>query len=111
MTNTMTETNFPENSVTVFRSLIAELVLSHFSDAQLCDLGAVAAESAEGLCHGLLCISESLENCEMVPPEGVLQLSAYLKASAHLLPALFELCEKSNNGRRQEQAMKVRNLQ
>lgn len=111
MTNTTTETTCPDNSVTVFRSLIAELDLSHFSDAQLYDLGAVAAESAEGLCHGLLCISESLENCEVVPPEGVSQLSAYLKASAHLLPALFELCEKANNGRKLEQVMKVRNLQ
>ena len=28
-------------------------------------------------------------------PEGVTQVSAYLKASAHLLPALFELSEKA----------------
>lgn len=111
MTNTTTETNCPDNSVTVFRSLIAELDLSNLSDAQLYDLGAVAAESAEGLCQGLLCISESLDNCEVVPPGGVSQISAYLKASAHLLPALFELCEKSNNGRKQEQIMTVMNLQ
>ncbi len=28
-------------------------------------------------------------------PEGVTQVSAYLKASAHLLPALFGLLEKA----------------
>lgn len=111
MTNTTTETTCPKNSVTLFRSLISELDLSGFSDAQLYDLGAVAAESAEGLCQGLLCMSESLENCEIVPPEGISQLSACLKASAHLLPALFELCEKANNSRKQPQIMKATHLQ
>lgn len=95
MTHPNFDTAFPENSITVFRSLIAELDLSHFTDAQLNDLGAVAAESAEGLCHGLLCLSEGLENSELLPPEGVAQVSGYLKASAHLLPALFELSEKA----------------
>lgn len=95
MTDMNTETTHPENSLTVFRALIADLDLSHFTDPQLYDLGAIASESAEGLCHGLLCLSEGLENSEILPPEGVTQLSAYLKASGHLLPALFELSEKA----------------
>ena len=95
MTVSITETTHPENSLTVFRALIADLDLSHFTAPQLYDLGAIASESAEGLCHGLLCLSEGLENSEILPPEGVTQVSAYLKASAHLLPALFELSEKA----------------
>ncbi|GAB2949972.1 hypothetical protein GCM10011328_40490 [Hafnia psychrotolerans] len=95
MTEMNTEATYPENSVTAFRTLIAGLDLSHFTDPQLYDLGSVAAESAEGLCQGLLCLSEGLENSEILPPEGVVQVSAYLKASAHLLPALFELSEKT----------------
>ena len=94
----MTDTDntaFTANSITVFRSLIAELDLGNFAEAQLYDLGALATESAEGLCQGLLCLSEGLENSEILPPEGVTQVSAYLKASAHLLPALFELSEKA----------------
>ena len=97
----MTDTDntaFTANSITVFRSLIAELDLGNFAEAQLYDLGALATESAEGLCQGLLCLSEGLENCETLPPEGIAQVSGYLKASAHLIPALFELCEKANNG-------------
>ncbi|MCW2104268.1 UNVERIFIED_ORG: hypothetical protein M2402_001415 [Rahnella aquatilis] len=96
MTNT--ETAFSENSITVFRSLIAELDFSRFKDAQLYDLSALASDSAEGLCHGLLCLSEGLENGEILPPEGIPQVSAYLKATAHLLPVLFELSERANDG-------------
>ncbi|MFS7249262.1 hypothetical protein AB6869_20145 [Rahnella rivi] len=96
----MTDTDntaFTANSITVFRSLISELDVGHFAEAQLYDLSALASESAEGLCQGLLCLSEGLENCETLPPEGIAQVSGYLKASAHLIPALFELCEKANN--------------
>ncbi|MFD3245616.1 hypothetical protein [Rahnella aquatilis] len=95
MTNT--ETALTENSITVFRSLIAGLDFSHFDDARLYDLSALASDSAEGLCHGLLCLSEGLENGEIVPPEGIPQVSAYLKATAHLLPVLFELSERAND--------------
>ena len=90
---THTETAFIENSITVFRSLISGLDFSHLKDAQLYDLSALASESAEGLCHGLLCLSEGLENSEIMPPEGVPQISAYLKAVAHVLPLLFVLNE------------------
>jgi len=89
----MTHTETTENSITVFRSLIAGLDFSHLEDTQLYDLSALASESAEGLCHGLMCLSEGLENSEIVPPEGVPQISAYLKAVAHLVPLLFELNE------------------
>jgi len=95
MTDSITETTHSENSLTVFRALIAALELSHFTDPQLYDLGAVASESAEGLGQGLRCLSEGLENSELLPPEGISQVSAYLKASAHLLPAQFELSEKA----------------
>ena len=93
----MIEKPCSENSVTVFRSLIAELDFCRFADPQLYDLAAIAGESAEGLCQGLLCLSEGLENSELLPPEGITQVSAYLKASAHVLPALFELSEKANH--------------
>lgn len=98
MTNIDIDTAIQENSVTVFRSLIAELDFSRFEDAQLYDLGAIASESAVGLCQGLLCLSESLESCEALPPEGIPQVSAYLKATAHLLPMLLEVCEQVNVG-------------
>jgi hypothetical protein len=88
----------PENSITVFRSLIASLDFSHLEDPQRYDLSALASESAEGLCHGLLCLSEGLENSEIIPPAGVPQISAYLKATAHLLPLLFELHERASDG-------------
>ena len=68
MTDMNTETTYPENSLTVFRGLIANLELSHFTDPLLYDLGAFASESAEGLCQGLLCLSEGLENSELLPP-------------------------------------------
>ena len=105
MTNT--ETALTENSITVFRSLIAELEFSHFEDAQLYDLSALASDSAEGLCHGLLCLSEGLENGEIVPPEGIPQISAYLKATAHLVPVLFELSERANDGLAKGRALSV----
>lgn len=94
---TTTETQYPENSITAFRTLISDMDLSNFTEPQLYDLGAVASESAEGLCHGLLCLSEGLESGELLPPEGVAQVSAYIKATAHVLPALFELSEKAGN--------------
>ncbi|MBF7957412.1 hypothetical protein IV431_17780 [Rahnella victoriana] len=97
MTDTMIEMACPENSVIVFRSLFAQLDFSLFADPQLYDLAAIAGESAEGLCQGLLCLSEGLEKSEILPPEGVAQVSSYLKASAHLLPALFELSEKASH--------------
>jgi len=98
MTDTDNNTAFTENSITTFCSLIAGLDFSHFEEAQLYDLIALTSESASGLCQGLLCLSEGLENCEILPPEGIRQVSAYLKASAHLLPVLFELNEQANQG-------------
>ncbi|MBU9808787.1 hypothetical protein J1781_18845 [Rahnella sp. C60] len=68
------------------------------SGGRLYGISALASDSAEGLCHGLLCLSEGLENGEIVPPEGIPQVSAYLKATAHLLPVLFELSERANGG-------------
>jgi len=43
----------------------------------------------------LLCLSEGLESGELLPPQGIVQVSAYLNASAHLLPAFFELSEQA----------------
>ncbi|KAB8308051.1 MULTISPECIES: hypothetical protein [Rahnella] len=97
MMNFESGTAFQQNSVTVFRSLVAGLDLGNFNEGQLYDLSALASESAEGLCQGLLCLSEGLENGELLPPEGILQVSAYLKASAHILPVLFELSEKASD--------------
>jgi len=93
----MTSNQAYENSITVFRSLISKLDLSDFTDSQLYDLGSIASESAEGLCHGLLGLSESLENSEVLPPEGISAVSGFLKATAHLLPMLLEISEKANS--------------
>ena len=98
MTDSDNHTAFTTNSISVFRSLINRMDFSHFEEAQLYDLSALASESAGGLCQGLLCLSEGLENSEILPPEGITQVCDYLKASAHLLPVLFELCEQANNG-------------
>ena len=98
MTDSDNNTAFTTNSITVFRSLMAGLDFSQLEEAQLYDLNALASESADGLCQGLLCLSEGLENSEIVPPEGIAQVSAYLIASAHLLPVLFELSEQANCG-------------
>lgn len=49
-----------ESSITIFRGLIASLPVKHLSRAQRDDLSAIAAESVEGLCHGLQYVSESL---------------------------------------------------
>lgn len=98
MTDSDNHTAFTTNSISVFRSLIAGLDFSHFDDAQLYDLNALASESAGGLCQGLLCLSEGLENSEILLPEGIAQVSDFLKASAHLIPVLFELCEQANAG-------------
>ncbi|MBW7983465.1 hypothetical protein [Enterobacillus tribolii] len=92
----MTDTSFSqsfESSITIFRDLIADLSFSQLNDIQLCDLSAVAAESAEGICHGLLYLGESLESCQPVP-ENLSNISRYLTASAHLLPALMEICHQ-----------------
>lgn len=49
-----------ESSITVFRDLITSLSIEHLSRTQRDDLSAIAAESVEGLCHGLQYVSESL---------------------------------------------------
>lgn len=96
MTNSFLETVQKDDSITIFRALIADLQLDSLSDTQLCDLSGVAAESAEGLCHGLSFLGESLENGVQIPQESLTQVSAWLKASAHLIPALLQLCDMAN---------------
>jgi len=95
----MTEMNQTpiDSSISIFRNLIADLQFCKLSDIQLCDLSAVAQESAEGLCHGLLYLAESLENGEQSSTSSREQISAWLKASAHVLPALLELSEQADN--------------
>jgi hypothetical protein len=80
----MTHTKTAENSITVFRSLVADLDFSHLEAIQLYNLSALVSESAEGLCHGLIFPSEGLENSEIVPTDRVSQISAYLKVVAHI---------------------------
>lgn len=92
MNSTDTESTSVDNSILLFRSLITELDLSNFTEAQLYDLSAITAESAEGLCEGLLCTSEFLKNADALSLIESPQMISYLKATAHLLPALFELC-------------------
>ncbi|MEI7077709.1 hypothetical protein [Pectobacterium versatile] len=76
-----------ESSITIFRDLIASLPVDHLSHAQRDDLSAIAAESVEGLCHGLQYVSESL--AEETTTEQLQHLGAYFNACAHLIPALM----------------------
>ncbi|MCH5051407.1 MULTISPECIES: hypothetical protein [Pectobacterium] len=90
---TMINTAAAESSITVFRDLITSLPVDHLSHAQRDDLSAIAAESIEGLCHGLQYLSESL--AEETTIEHLQQLSAYLSTCAHLIPALMALSEQA----------------
>ncbi|CAI1099811.1 Uncharacterised protein [Serratia liquefaciens] len=94
---TCTNRTSTDSSIAVFRDLIADLQFCKLNDIQLCDLSAVALESVEGLCHGLLYLAESLENEEHNSMGSKVQISAWLKASAHVLPALLELSEQAGN--------------
>ncbi|GKW17919.1 hypothetical protein PEC301937_38680 [Pectobacterium carotovorum subsp. carotovorum] len=82
-----------ESSIIIFRDLIASLPVDHLSHAQRDDLSAIAAESVEGLCHGLQYVSESLT--EEITTEHLQQLSTYLSTYAHLIPALMALSEQT----------------
>ncbi|MBN3057713.1 hypothetical protein [Pectobacterium brasiliense] len=84
-----------ENSITVFRDLIASLPIQHLNNTQRDDLSAIATESVEGLCHGLQYASESLAT--ETTTENLQQLSAYFNACAHLIPALLVISEKAQN--------------
>lgn len=96
MTNIFTETTH-DNSITILRALITDLQFTQLSDIQLHDLSAIAGESAEGLCHGLLYLAESLGNEINTSPDSLGQVSAWLKAYAHIIPVLFELNEQANS--------------
>ncbi|APS31958.1 hypothetical protein [Pectobacterium brasiliense] len=84
-----------ESSITVFRDLIASLPVDHLSHAQRDDLSAIAAESIEGLCHGLQYLSESL--AEETTTENLQHLSTYFSACAHLIPALMAISEQASS--------------
>ncbi|PWD72428.1 hypothetical protein [Pectobacterium versatile] len=84
-----------DSTITIFRDLIASLPFTQLDDVQLCDLGAIAAESIEGLCHGLHYLSDTLQNDVELPQESLSQLGACLNATAHLIPALLEMCEQA----------------
>lgn len=84
-----------ESSITIFRGLIASLPVEHLSHAQRDDLSAIAAESIEGLCHGLQYVSESLT--EETTTENLQHLSAYFNTCAHLIPALLVISEQATS--------------
>ncbi|KHT16118.1 MULTISPECIES: hypothetical protein [Pectobacterium] len=84
-----------ESSITIFRDLIASLPVEHLSRAQRDDLSAIAAESVEGLCHGLQYVSESL--VEETTTEQLQHLSAYFNTCAHLIPALLVISEQATS--------------
>ncbi|MFJ5361758.1 hypothetical protein ACIPUG_12475 [Pectobacterium sp. CHL-2024] len=84
-----------ESSITIFRDLIASLPVEHLSRAQRDDLSAIAAESVEGLCHGLQYVSESLT--EETTTENLQHLSAYFNTCAHLIPALLVISEQATS--------------
>lgn len=91
-----TYATYADSSISIFHELIATLSFQQFNDIQLCDLGAIAAESAIGLCHELHYLGESLANAVAHPPEKLAQLGAGLKAIAHLLPVLMEINEQAH---------------
>ncbi|ATO31365.1 hypothetical protein DZA65_00439 [Dickeya dianthicola] len=84
-----------DSSITIFRDLIASLPFYQLDDAQLCDLGAIAAESVSGLCHGLSELGDRLQSGADISPEQRRHLGASLNAAAHLIPALLEICEQA----------------
>ena len=84
-----------ESSITIFRDLIASLPVEHLSHAQRDDPSAIAAESIEGLCHGLQYVSESLT--EETTTENLQHLSAYFNTCAHLIPALLVISEQTTS--------------
>ncbi|MFJ5387121.1 hypothetical protein [Pectobacterium sp. CHL-2024] len=84
-----------ESSITIFRDLIASLPVEHLSRAQRDDLSAIAAESVEGLCHGLQYVSKSL--VEETTTEQLQHLSAYFNTCAHLIPALLVISEQATS--------------
>lgn len=84
-----------DSTITIFRDLIASLPFAQLDDIQLCDLGAIAAESVEGLCHGLHYLGDTLQNDVELPQESLNQLGVCLNATAHLIPALLEMCEQA----------------
>ncbi|AIK12052.1 hypothetical protein WCU81_18820 [Pectobacterium atrosepticum] len=88
---TITNAAVTESSITIFQDLIASLPIDHLSRAQRDDLSAIAAESVEGLCHGLQYLSKSLVT-ETVT-EHLQQISSYLNTCAHLIPVLVILSE------------------
>ncbi|WOA54181.1 hypothetical protein [Dickeya solani] len=92
---TDTHTTPADSSITIFRDLIASLPFYQLDDAQLCDLGAIAAESVSGLCHGLSELGDRLQNGADIGPEQRRHLGASLNAAAHLIPALLEICEQA----------------
>ncbi|ATA25582.1 hypothetical protein BIY26_10850 [Brenneria goodwinii] len=86
-----------DSTITIFRDLIAALPFAQLDEIQLCDLGAIAAESIDGLCHGLHYLGDTLQNANEIPPESLNQLGACLNASAHLIPALLAVCEQTEH--------------
>ncbi len=84
-----------DNSITIFRNLIASLPFYQLDEGQLCDLGAIAAESVAGLCHGLNELGDRLQSGADIEPAQRYQLGASLNAAAHLIPALLEICEQA----------------
>ena len=83
----------PASSITIFRELVSELDSQQLSDIQHIDLSAVADETIEGLCHGLMFISEVFASDNTFPNESLKQVGAFLSAAAHLIPALTVLGE------------------
>ncbi|MCY9849747.1 hypothetical protein [Pectobacterium jejuense] len=84
-----------DSSITVFRDLITSLSIEHLSRTQRDDFGAIAAESVEGLCHGLQYVSESL--VAETTTEQLQHLSAYFSTCAHLIPALLVISEQATS--------------
>ncbi|SLM61622.1 MULTISPECIES: hypothetical protein [Dickeya] len=95
-----------DSSITIFRDLIASLPLYQLDEVQLCDLGAIAAETVSGLCHGIGELGERLQDDTDFSHEQRYQFGASLNAAAHLIPALLEICEQAERYTRAVQQAK-----
>lgn len=87
-----TSTSQPATStLTLYRQLFDQLDLNTLDSTQLLDLAALSAEQAEGLCHGLMLFGELMQKHPQPDDTQWEQLTHYLNATAHLVPALRNL--------------------
>lgn len=79
------------SSLPLYRELFDQFDLHALTQTQLLDLAALSAEHAEGLCHGLMLLDALLQKTPQTDSPHWKPLNHYLNATAHLVPALYQL--------------------